>query len=64
MFVSRDIIFDISICQVTRVPSPAELRFHTQRIMQNALIKKQLEEQKERFIKKQQDRWVDGIYLF
>ncbi|XP_074643691.1 uncharacterized protein LOC141900609 isoform X2 [Tubulanus polymorphus] len=37
-----------------RVPSPQELVFHTQAIMQNALIKKQLEDQKERFIKKQQ----------
>lgn len=39
---------------LARVPSPQELVFHTQAIMQNALIKKQLEEQKERFNKKQQ----------
>ncbi len=38
-----------------RVPSPQELRAHTQAIMQNALIKKQLEDQKERFLKKHHD---------
>ncbi|CAH1801593.1 unnamed protein product, partial [Owenia fusiformis] len=40
---------------VPRVPSPQELIAHTQAIMQNALIKKQLEDQKERFLKKQHD---------
>jgi translation initiation factor 4E transporter len=39
---------------LARVPSPQELVYHTQAIMQNALIKKQLEDQKERFMKKQQ----------
>lgn len=41
---------------VPRVPSPQELIAHTQAIMQTALLKKQLEDQKERFIKKQQER--------
>lgn len=41
---------------VPRVPSPQELIVHTQAILQNALIKKQLEDQKERFYKKQQER--------
>lgn len=41
-----------------RVPSPQELRAHTQAIMQNALIKKQLEDQKERFLKRQQDGYA------
>lgn len=41
---------------VPRVPSPQELVMHTQAILQNALIKKQLEDQKERFYKKQQER--------
>ncbi|XP_071093743.1 eukaryotic translation initiation factor 4E transporter-like isoform X2 [Haliotis cracherodii] len=41
---------------VARVPSPQELIAHTQAIMQSALIKKQLEDQKERFLKKQQER--------
>ncbi|XP_052245299.1 eukaryotic translation initiation factor 4E transporter-like isoform X2 [Dreissena polymorpha] len=40
---------------VPRVPSPQELIVHTQAILQNALIKKQLEDQKERFYKKQQE---------
>ncbi len=39
-----------------RVPSPQELIVHTQAIMQNALIKKQLEDQKERYLKRQHDR--------
>lgn len=43
---------------VARVPSPQELIAHTQAIMQSALIKKQLEDQKERFLKKQQERYV------
>ncbi|XP_078337081.1 uncharacterized protein LOC111134449 isoform X4 [Crassostrea virginica] len=41
---------------VPRVPSPQELIAHTQAIMQTALLKKQLEDQKERFMKKQQER--------
>ena len=41
---------------IPRVPSPQELIVHTQAIMQNALLKRQLEDQKERFIRKQQDR--------
>lgn len=36
-----------------RVPSPRELVMHTQSIMQNALIKKKLEEQRENFRKRQ-----------
>ncbi|XP_060067294.1 eukaryotic translation initiation factor 4E transporter-like isoform X2 [Ylistrum balloti] len=40
---------------VPRVPSPQELIAHTQAIMQTALLKKQLEDQRERFIRKQQD---------
>ena len=39
-----------------RVPSPQELIVHTQAIMQNALLKKQLEDQKERFLKRQQGK--------
>lgn len=39
---------------LARVPSPQELRAHTQQIMQNALIKKKLEEQKENFRKRQE----------
>lgn len=42
-----------------RIPSPRELQFHTQSIMQNALIKKKLEEQRENFRKRQ----VIKIYL-
>ncbi|KAL3856403.1 hypothetical protein ACJMK2_011168 [Sinanodonta woodiana] len=41
---------------VPRVPSPQELIAHTQAILQNALIKRQLEDQKERFYKRQQER--------
>ena len=40
---------------VPRIPSPQELIVHTQAIMQNALLKRQLEDQKERFFKKQHD---------
>ncbi|CAL1673077.1 unnamed protein product [Lasius platythorax] len=36
-----------------RVPSPREIVMHTQSIMQNALIKKKLEEQRENFRKRQ-----------
>ncbi|PVD31744.1 hypothetical protein C0Q70_07162 [Pomacea canaliculata] len=39
-----------------RVPSPQELVAHTQAILQNALIKRKLEDQKERYLKKQQER--------
>jgi len=41
---------------VMRVPSPQELSGLAQSILQSALIKKQLEEQKERFNRRQQDR--------
>lgn len=41
---------------IHRGPSPQELIAHTQAIMQTALLKKQLEDQKERFMKKQQER--------
>ncbi|XP_063707163.1 eukaryotic translation initiation factor 4E transporter-like isoform X2 [Culicoides brevitarsis] len=37
-----------------RIPSPRELQFHTQSIMQNALIRKKLEEQRENFRKRQE----------
>lgn len=37
-----------------RIPSPRELQVHTQSIMQNALIKKKLEEQRENFRKRQE----------
>lgn len=37
-----------------RIPSPRELQFHTQAIMQNALIKKKLEDQRENFRKRQE----------
>ncbi|EEB20270.1 eukaryotic translation initiation factor 4E transporter, putative [Pediculus humanus corporis] len=37
-----------------RVPSPRELMLHTQTIMQSALIKKKLEEQRENFRKRQE----------
>lgn len=38
-----------------RVPSPQELQYHAQQIMQNALIKRKLEEQKENYRKRQED---------
>lgn len=37
-----------------RVPSPQELAAHTQTILQNALIKRKLEEQKENYRKRQE----------
>uniref|UniRef100_A0A7G3AJT2 Putative eukaryotic translation initiation factor 4e transporter-like protein n=1 Tax=Lutzomyia longipalpis TaxID=7200 RepID=A0A7G3AJT2_LUTLO len=37
-----------------RIPSPRELQFHTQSIMQNALIRKKLEEQLENYRKRQE----------
>jgi translation initiation factor 4E transporter len=37
-----------------RIPSPQELVFHTQQIMQNALIKRKLEEQKENYRRRQE----------
>lgn len=39
-----------------RVPSPRELVMHTQSIIQNALIKKKLEEQRENFRKRQEQQ--------
>ncbi|XP_049838450.1 eukaryotic translation initiation factor 4E transporter isoform X13 [Schistocerca gregaria] len=39
---------------VPRVPSPRELQLHTQNIMQSALIKKKLEEQRENYRKRQE----------
>lgn len=39
-----------------RIPSPRELQVHTQSIMQNALIKKKLEEQRENFRKRQEQQ--------
>lgn len=38
---------------VRRVPSPQEMRVHTQNILQSALIKQKLEEQKENFRRRQ-----------
>lgn len=38
-----------------RIPSPRELQYHTQSIMQNALIRKKLEEQRENFRKREQE---------
>ena len=35
--------------QPQRIPSPQELVYHAQQIMQNALIKRKLEEQKENY---------------
>ena len=35
--------------QQQRIPSPQELVYHAQQIMQNALIKRKLEEQKENY---------------
>ena len=43
---------------VVRVPSPQELSQLAQSILQSALIKKQLEEQKERFARRQQERYI------
>lgn len=37
-----------------RIPSPRELQYHTQSIMQNALIRKKLEEQRENYRKRQE----------
>ena len=37
-----------------RIPSPQEIAIHTQQIMQNALIKRKLEEQKENFRRRQE----------
>jgi eukaryotic translation initiation factor 4E transporter len=39
-----------------RIPSPRELQYHTQSIMQNALIRKKLEEQRENFRKRQEQQ--------
>lgn len=47
---------------IPRVLSPQELIAHTQAIMQTALLKKQLEDQKERFIRKQQERSVTLVF--
>lgn len=37
-----------------RIPSPQEIAIHTQQIMQNALIKRKLEEQKENYRRRQE----------
>ena len=39
-----------------RIPSPQELVYHTQQIMQNALIKRKLEEQRENFRRRQEEQ--------
>ena len=44
-----------------RVPSPQELVIHTQQIMQNALIKRKLEEQKENY-RRRQDYQITGPF--
>lgn len=44
-----------------RIPSPRELQFHTQSIMQNALIKKKLEEQRENYRKRQEQQQQNQI---
>lgn len=46
-----------------RIPSPRELQFHTQSIMQNALIKKKLEEQRENFRKRQVSEIVGWLFI-
>lgn len=47
-----------------RIPSPQELAIHTQQIMQNALIKRKLEEQKENFRRRQeQDQLRKGTFI-
>ncbi|XP_022252218.1 uncharacterized protein LOC106468191 [Limulus polyphemus] len=43
-----------SAAVLPRVPSPQELAVHTQSILQNALIKRKLEEQKENFRRRQE----------
>jgi len=49
---------------VVRVPSPQELSQLAQSILQSALIKKQLEEQKERFARRQQERCVKFLISY
>lgn len=44
-----------------RIPSPRELQYHTQSIMQNALIRKKLEEQRENFRKRQEQEQKEQI---
>ena len=44
-----------------RIPSPQELVFHTQQIMQNALIKRKLEEQKENYRRRQDFHGVSSF---
>lgn len=49
----KNYIIVIMIVMPHRVPSPREIVMHTQSIMQSALIKKKLEEQRENFRKRQ-----------
>lgn len=44
-----------------RVPSPREIALHTQSVMQNALIKKKLEEQRENYRKRQDQQQQQQI---
>jgi eukaryotic translation initiation factor 4E transporter len=44
----------LSLGMPQRIPSPRELQYHTQSIMQNALIRKKLEEQRENYRKRQE----------
>lgn len=46
-----------------RVPSPHELILHTRQIMQNALLKKKLEEQTENFRKQERQRFNCNILI-
>lgn len=58
-FNHSSIIFILGIPQ--RIPSPRELQYHTQSIMQNALIRKKLEEQRENFRKRQEQEQKEQI---
>lgn len=49
MFINRP-----NVAGVSRAPSPRELAAHTQSLMQNAIIKKKLEEQRENFRRRQE----------
>ena len=44
-----------------RIPSPQEIAIHTQNIMQNALIKRKLEEQKDNFRRRQVLMHFSGV---
>lgn len=46
-----------------RIPSPQEIAIHTQNIMQNALIKRKLEEQKDNFRRRQVINHLAFLFL-